>query len=244
MQRYVLGDIHGHSKPLEDLLNQVNFDYKNDELISMGDLCDRGPDTWGVLEILLKVENLVLIVGNHDGWLKDHLKNKKTDGRLFGSRDSEMIWLHNGGKTTLKSYEEHNYENIDKHIELLESAKPFYVKDNICFVHGGFDKNFLIAEQHKDNLCWDRELVQQAMSCHGKRMKLKTADNFDLIFIGHTPTLYWNEPKVGGGTQPILKPIYSGGIWNVDTGSGKGGVLTLMNLDTKEYIQSELTVND
>lgn len=71
------------------------------------------------------------------------------------------------------------------------------------------------------------------MSC-SKNQKLKTFENFKEIFIGHTPTIYWEV------TQPILK----GGVVNVDTGSGKGGPLTLMDVDTKEYIQSFLDEND
>ena len=66
------------------------------------------------------------------------------------------------------------------------------------------------------------------MSC-SKGQKLNTLYNFKKIFIGHTPTLYFNS----------FHPINKGGVMNVDTGSGKGGVLTIMNIDTEEYWQSE-----
>ncbi len=229
---FVVGDLHGYVHPLIELLQKVDFDYEEDRLISMGDLCDRGPDTWGVIEHLLKVKNLILIKGNHDPWLQQWLDTTVQD----------RIWLYNGGMTTIKSYISSENKNIDKHLELLKSALPYYKTihngQRICFVHGGFDKNHFIHDQNPESLMWDRELIMQAMSAGPKR-KLKTKDEFDMIFVGHTPTLYWDESVPGKGLQPIYKPIYSGGIWNVDTGCGKGGRLTLMNLDTLEYIQSE-----
>lgn len=228
MNIYVVGDIHGWNDPLVELLNRVNFDYDNDRLISLGDLCDRGTQTWEVIETLLKLKNLILIRGNHDPWLLEWLKTTYQD----------RTWIYNGGMRTVESYISHKQENIDKHIELLDSAVAYFIEDKTCFVHGGFDKDYPIKSQDPETLCWDRELVMQSMSCKGKRMKLKFADDFNTVFIGHTPTLYWDEPKEGGGKQPIMKPIYAGGVWNLDTGCGKGGPLTLFNLTTKEYIQS------
>lgn len=231
MRTYVVGDIHGYLHPLVELLEKVNFDYENDCLISMGDLCDRGPDTWGVLEHLLKIKNLILIKGNHDPWLLTWLETTRQD----------RVWLYNGGMTTIKSYIANEQKNIDKHIELLNSGLYYYKTvhngQRMCFVHGGFDKNHFIADHNPESLMWDRELVMQAMAA-GPKVKLKTKDEFDIIFVGHTPTLYWDESVAGKGQQPIYKPIYSGGVWNVDTGCGKGGHLTLFDLDNMTYIQS------
>jgi len=39
-KRYVIGDIHGAYKALIQVLNKVGFDYDNDELIGLGDVCD------------------------------------------------------------------------------------------------------------------------------------------------------------------------------------------------------------
>lgn len=230
IKSWICGDIHGWDTPLQELLDRSGFDYENDRLISMGDLCDRGPRTWEVLEILLKIKNKVLIRGNHDWWMLDFLKGKI-------SRDDYSVWMENGGTTTVSSYLEHGYENKQAHIDLLESQVPYHVQDNICFVHGGFDRDHPIAKQTPYSLCWDRELVKKAMSA-GKK-KLETKDGFDMIFIGHTPTIYRQEPREGGGRKEITRPIFSGGVWNVDTGCGKKGFLTLFDLDNMTYIQSE-----
>lgn len=231
MRTFVVGDLHGYVNPLKELLDKVQFDYENDRLISMGDLCDRGPDTWEVLEFLLTIKNKILIKGNHDPWLEGRLNGKQ-------SRNQEEIWLYNGGRTAIDSYIRNKWANKEAHLALLQSQIYYHVENRIAFVHGGFDKNFLLSEHDGESMMWDRELVMQAMSCKGKKMKLKFKDEIDMVFVGHTPTLYWNESVPGKGQQPIYTPIYAGGVWNVDTGCGKGGYLTLFDLDNMTYIQS------
>lgn len=233
-RRFCVGDIHGHSKALQELLNKVEFDFENDLLISIGDLCDRGPDSWGVVELLMKVKNLVCIQGNHDLWFKSFLSDKK----------SNQFWIQQGGRETYNSYVNNNWGNIDNHISFYSNQIPYYILDNKCFVHGGFDRDFKISEQDENSLCWDRTFVEQSMSC--KSGKLKTKDNFDIVFIGHTPTIYWstNEKKtpsgiIYGNREPIMTPIYSGGVYNIDTGCGKGGKLSIVDIDSLEYVQTE-----
>jgi serine/threonine protein phosphatase 1 len=38
---FTIADIHGCLEPLIELLEKVNFDFKNDKLIILGDVCDR-----------------------------------------------------------------------------------------------------------------------------------------------------------------------------------------------------------
>ena len=52
---YVLGDVHGWDTPILELFKKVKFDYSIDKLIFIGDSCDRGPRTWEVIEIFLKI---------------------------------------------------------------------------------------------------------------------------------------------------------------------------------------------
>ena len=227
MKRYVVGDIHGYDVPLIECLKAVNFDYENDLLIQMGDVCDRGRFTWDVVEELLKIKNLVAIKGNHDDWFLEFLLHQ-------GQNPS---WMYQGGAQTLDSYDANNWENKETHVEFFKNQMPYYVVDNLCFVHGGFDRMYPIADQDPISLCWDREFVEQMMSCSGDQ-RLKTADDFDHVFIGHTPTLYWTEDLPNLGVSRIYRPITKGGVTNLDTGCGKGGPLTIYDLDTKEYYQS------
>ena len=68
MRHFVMGDIHGAFHALKQCLERSSFDYKHDVLICLGDVCDGWPQTYECVEELLKIENLIFILGNHDFW--------------------------------------------------------------------------------------------------------------------------------------------------------------------------------
>ena len=57
-----------------------------------------------------------------------------------------------------------------------------------------------------------------------KRLKL-----FNEIYIGHTPTTYFD----------LTTRMQGCNVWNVDTGAAFKGPLTIMDIDTKEFWQSD-----
>lgn len=71
---FVIGDLHGCLEPLWRLLRHVQFDPSADRVWSVGDLTDRGPDSWGCLR-LLRQPWFKSVLGNHDALLLNHLKN-------------------------------------------------------------------------------------------------------------------------------------------------------------------------
>ena len=81
---------------------------------------------------------------------------------------------------------------------------------------------------------WDRTLWEMALALdenipkeselYPRRFQL-----YDEIYIGHTPVTRIGE------TVPIQKAS----VWNVDTGAAFKGSLTIMDIDTKEFWQSE-----
>ena len=93
--RYIfISDVHGQFNRMIDALDEVNFDKEKDTLVSLGDLFDRGPDSWGVLEYVMSCPNRILIWGNHDLRLRELLL-----GRSYGSHD-----YSNGVLETMKSF--------------------------------------------------------------------------------------------------------------------------------------------
>ena len=46
MRRLIIGDIHGCLDELQDLLRKIKLDEERDELIQLGDMIDRGPESW------------------------------------------------------------------------------------------------------------------------------------------------------------------------------------------------------
>jgi bis(5'-nucleosyl)-tetraphosphatase (symmetrical) len=63
--RWVVGDVQGCARELDDLLQWVRFDPDRDELWSLGDLVNRGPDSLASLELWRDVGGRG-VLGNHD----------------------------------------------------------------------------------------------------------------------------------------------------------------------------------
>jgi serine/threonine protein phosphatase 1 len=215
-RRWVIGDIHGAHKALVQCLERSAFDVQNDLLICLGDLCDRWPEVNKVFDTILAIPHVVLILGNHDEWALDwFLKGKAPD-----------IWLSQGGDRTQESYP---HGVPEKHIEMLRNALPYYELENKLFVHAGFDPRMDIKKQDNYTLLWDRSFIKEALHYNrdGEKHRLTS---YDEVYLGHTPTLNFGQEK----------PMKTCEVYLLDTGAGwKGGLLTIMDIDNKEYFQSD-----
>jgi serine/threonine protein phosphatase 1 len=226
MRRFVIGDIHGGFKALKQCLQGVDFDYEIDELIQLGDICDGWSETDLVIEELKKIRNLILIRGNHDEWATSILKNVRKPWSVLNG------WYKHGGKATYDSYLR-CVGDRDGFIKFLSSGIPYYIdSDNNLFVHAGYNRIKSVSdpdyniqnEIYSGELWWLRKMWDDCLN--------GTSPNdtrFNKVFIGHTPTTYSRSSK----------PINIQNIWNIDTGSAFFGPLTIMNIDTHEYFQSE-----
>ena len=98
----IIGDIHGCSLPLEALLKRLEPNPETDQLVLLGDLFDRGPDSWEVLQIVKKLargfgDSFVLLRGNHE----DYLLQKTLS---FSER---RVWERVGRGTSVRSFKDH-----------------------------------------------------------------------------------------------------------------------------------------
>jgi len=209
---FVLGDIHGAYRALQQCLTLSGFDYTHDRLIFLGDVADGWPDTKACIEELLKIKNLVCIMGNHDWWTLEWME----------TGFAEEIWLKQGGEATVKSYSDGVPQT---HIDLLASAPTYYEDNGRLFVHAGFDPQTPIDQQPMDLLLWDREFVYQVLTLHEKGITKKIS-KYDEVYIGHTPIA-------------SAQPLQSCEVWLMDTGAGWSGRLSMMNIDTKEMFVSD-----
>lgn len=218
MRRFVVGDIHGAYKALLQVFERAEFDYDDDMLICLGDVADGWTQVYECFEELLKIENLVYILGNHDEWLLDFLKH----GAM------PHIWVTQGGLASMQSYNA-NHVN-DEHIRFLEKAELMWCTEpgDKLFVHGDFNPQLSMFEQDRDTLLWGRKLHNVAQRINFPGMKV--TGEWNEIYIGHTSIFSWSD-----------KPVGKGGVWMMDTGAGWHGVLSMMDIDTKEIWQSDIT---
>jgi serine/threonine protein phosphatase 1 len=215
MRDFVIGDIHGAHKALLQCLERAGFDYEKDRLYVLGDVADGWPETAQCCEELSKIKNVVLLMGNHDWWADQWLRTG-----WHG-----MIWEEQGGFATKKSFTD-NPELMVKHRHFFTDAKIFHIdkKDNL-FVHGGIvpDKNL---DRHSiRELIWERGLALDNLKKHVRP--------YNEVFIGHTTVF----------SKTNSKPVQKQNVWCMDTGAGWEGVLSMMNIDTKELFQSDLVAD-
>jgi serine/threonine protein phosphatase 1 len=228
---FVIGDIHGGLYALEDILAKACIDF-SDKLIFLGDYVDGWSQSLQVIDFLIELNNTndcIFIRGNHDQLLLNWLENDKDTINM-----SE--WYKNGGESTVLSYRKASSETKSKHIAFLKSLHNYYLdQNNRLFIHAGFtNMNGVRYEYFPKLFYWDRTLWETALSLdvtidiksafYPKRLTL-----YKEIYIGHTPLT-----RIGS-TIPVNKAC----VWNIDTGAAFAGVLTIMNVDTKEYWQSE-----
>jgi serine/threonine protein phosphatase 1 len=214
MKTFVLGDCHGNHKALLQCFERSGFNRTTDTLIFLGDAVDGYPDVKECIDEILTCKNLIYILGNHDRWFYEWTKEPR-----------EFIWTSQGGENTFHSY-------IPKaHIELFRDSCAAHTDDkNRLFVHGGFDiKEPDFEKQKLDTLLWDRHLVEVVCMNHKHYSDIKYG-GFDEIFVGHTATTFMCNSD---------KPQHKCNVWLLDTGAGWNGKLTIMDVDTYEYWQSD-----
>lgn len=245
---WVLGDVHGAARAVKQCFERSGIDLENDTLITLGDITDGWEHVKEALDEILKVKNRIDIQGNHDWWFDQWMRTGVNPvswmhgghstaisyARAAGDNPPVHVTPSNGGWVT-------NLSNVDiprSHQEFFRTQIPYYVDEkNRLFVHGGFDRNSPIKDNDHSELMWDRSLWRKAMSCVDDQ-KLATVDGFSDIFIGHTATTNYKHKPTG---QDIDTPMHYGGVWNVDTGAGWSGKLTIMDVETKEFWQSDST---
>lgn len=229
---FVIGDIHGALKALQQLIVQLKLQ-QDDKLIFLGDYVDGWSESAGVIQYLInlsKQQNCVFIKGNHDAWCQDWLRD-------LSANDT---WLLHGGKLTVESYQRVSAIVKKQHLEFFERLKDYYVDEqNRLFIHAGFSSMHGPAqERYSSNYSWDRTLWEMALTMDNrisKESKLypKRLLLFNEIYIGHTPTLYYD----------VSKPMNACNVWNIDTGAAFYGPLSALNIDSKQIYQSDIVLH-
>ena len=87
---FVVGDLHGCRHLLEAQLQSLGFNAAVDRVISVGDLIDRGPDSWNTLR-LIEEPWFHFVLGNHEEMLLGLLEASNGPWSV----DPESAWINN-----------------------------------------------------------------------------------------------------------------------------------------------------
>ena len=224
---YAIGDIHGQLGMLETALAQIDADGgRNARVVFLGDYVDRGPDSKGVIDRLVRGladgRDWICLKGNHDRFFEWYLD---TDGPRF---DPHLLvgyhWFHPaiGGTETIASYDVYLPDRIrktdlaellhaavpDTHKAFLRGLKTAHHQDGRFFAHAGIRPGVPLDQQAENDLLWIRQEFHSDKRDHGA-----------LVVHGHTPV---DAPE-----------RYANRI-NLDTGAGYGRPLTVAGFEGED----------
>ncbi len=234
MRIYAIGDIHGHLELLKAAHERVARDDAahggGGHIVHVGDLIDRGPDSRGVVDYLLRGQRdgkpWTVLKGNHDRFLpRFALAPEWRDPGLASGKH----WIDHanlGAGPTLASYGvergERSHADIladmlravpEDHIRWLDRLPLFYRLPQAVIVHAGIRPGVDLERQTEHDLLWIRQGFLDDATDHGT-----------LVVHGHTPV----EQVTDFGNRLAI-----------DTGAAYGGPLSVVVFDGE--VMAEVT---
>jgi len=211
---FAIGDIHGCRSKLEKLVPRIRIDGDKDTLVFIGDYIDRGPDSRGVVDLVLdlkeKIRTVICLKGNHEEMFLDY---------VCRGRD-ESFYLFNGGDATIASYgcrktkEGMELDIPESHMDFFNSLLLWYETDEYIFVHAGLRDGVPLDDQDAHDLLWVRYEFIRSSYDFGKT-----------VIFGHTPISHGD-------------PLFLPGRIGIDTGAVYGGRLTCVELPSRKVYQA------
>lgn len=143
MRKFAISDIHGCLKTFQALVEQQLALTPRDHLYLLGDYVDRGPDSKGVLDYIMQLQEA--------GYPVHCLKGNHEEMLVQATRDaSEMsMWLYNGGQEALASFGTDDPTQIPaRYVRFLDKLEPYMEVDEYILVHAGL--NFVGDEEEEE----------------------------------------------------------------------------------------------
>lgn len=173
---FAVGDIHGRSDLLRHALDRLARERdklgadKEPLLVFLGDYVDRGPDSPGVIDLLIERAG--------EGFETHFLKGNHEAAMLAFMEDPLLHrgWLTHGGLETMVSYGVRPLPSIaaadgaiiaaaeklkelvpSSHLEFLNGLEKYVVAGDYLFVHAGVDCGRPLDSQTEEDLFWARK---------------------------------------------------------------------------------------
>jgi serine/threonine protein phosphatase 1 len=203
-----IGDIHGCSLAPSALLHAI-APRSEDVVVTLGDYINRGPETRGVIQLLIELAErcrLVPLLGNHEQMLLEARAGVHP-----------TTWLGMGGFATLDSYGPGRNISLipEEHFEFLENCLDYHETDTHIFVHANYYAGLPMNEQPPLMLRW--EFLEETIP--GPHDSRKT------VIAGHT-------------SQKSGEILDLGHLKCIDTCCCGGGWLTALEVSTGEVWQA------
>ena len=182
---FVMSDIHGQYDLFLKMLDKIKLK-REDLLVIIGDICDRGKKSYEIYMKCIKMiklgYNLKFILGNHEDMLLEDLENDypiryETEYSVF--RNSKYF-----ENKDMKDWHEENFlEEIEWLVKWLKNCPLIISGNENIFVHAGLDLNKVLEKQEKETVLWTREEFWLMENVELEEYKGKN------IYFGHTPNI-------------------------------------------------------
>jgi serine/threonine protein phosphatase 1 len=225
MRAIAISDIHGCLKTFQALVEENVQLTKGDTLYLLGDYIDRGPDSKGVIDYILQLQdfgyNVKCLTGNHEQMLLGALNALTNELKID-------LFLHNGGMQTLDSYGLTLVDLLSHpHLEFFENLKYYIELEDYILVHAGFRFEEGGMFYNKSAMIWER-------SWYHKMDKKQL--NGKIIVHGHTPQSVKN-------IKAMKHNMVINQYMNIDAGCFRYDKMCALDLTNRElYFQDSLDV--
>ena len=220
---WAVGDVHGQAEALVALLDAMELG-PEDQVVLLGDLIDRGPDSHGVLVLARDHDHVHAIQGNHEGMML----------AAYTSRDASdrWHWLGNGGDAALRSMpgatESQRDREAARWVPFLRALPTEVVLDGHRLVHAGYDPRRSLEAQTDEDRTWSRTIFRAKAPVDPQRQ----------VLVGHTPTQmldgYGIAPPEGAYLSPLTLEDGRPSLVMLDTGAAYGSRLPRSSLTAME----------
>ena len=148
----VIGDVHGCYYTLKELVDKIKNKYPNIKIFCVGDLVDRGNNSFEVIKFVV-AEKIQCVIGNHDFMFYSNMRDPYS---LMAKS-----WNYNGAETTLASYKD-KLNQMDKHLDLIINSPLFYNLDDCFISHAGISKS--LKDKLPENFLSDDAALKEILS--------------------------------------------------------------------------------
>lgn len=154
---YLMSDLHGEFQKFLNMLDEIQFG-SSDQLIILGDVIDRGPESIPLLQYIMEHNNMELLLGNHEEMLLKSLINE--------DEEYYLCWMGNGGISTLSQLDLLSQEEQIDIIKYLRNCSMYKILDNYILSHAGVDTSLytngsnieeFMRKQNSEYLLWKQD---------------------------------------------------------------------------------------
>lgn len=202
-----VADIHGHLAHLDTLIRYQTEVYPSAHVVTLGDYCDNGPDTPGVIDRLIELQSdrFSSIIGNHD------LACLRTLG--WPGEDPDESWYQRwscrywSGWGTPAAYMADSAHSLSKnmagaHKEFLKNLPWFFETDDLFFVHAGMKKGSLM---HQRDALARKELPDHHFHTPPQLRDKRLATTSDPLWAKVVVSGHTKDPGRNGGHPYLAK---------------------------------------